>query len=227
MTSVAGKRGTLAHLQLVLGFAFVLSFVFFSVWARFPIPYRDDWYWLGWLLRRPVSLRTLFEPHNEHLIPLSRLLVALQYWLEGSRTHLIFVVALTAQLVVGWIFWCEIRRRWPADKTTTAFVFGTAAVCLFFSHQLQSIVFMAAVLFPLVQVFAVLSIAAELNASEPGKGPGWLVAASLAAAGAALTTTNGLVVPLVLSFGGWARGASSLEGGGNSRAPDWSVSAST
>jgi len=23
--------------------AFVLSFVFFSAWARFPIPYRDDW----------------------------------------------------------------------------------------------------------------------------------------------------------------------------------------
>src|SRR6185436_4323645 len=149
MTPVDGKRGTLAHLQLLLGFAFVLTFVFFSVWARFPIPYRDDWDWLGWLLTRPVTLRTLFEPHNEHLIPLPRLLVVLQYWLVGSRTHLIFVVALAAQLVVGWIFWREIQRRWPADKTTTAFVFGTAAVCLFFSHQLQSIVFMAAVLFPL------------------------------------------------------------------------------
>jgi hypothetical protein len=199
---------TMARVQLGLGLAFVVSFVFFCIWARFPILYRDDWEWLGWMLTQPPTLRTIFTPHNEHLIPLPRLLVALQYRLAGSDTRLMFAVALASQLAVGWLFWREIRRRWPDDRTMRAFVFGAAAVCLFFSHQLQSIVFMAAVLFPLVEAFAVASVVAALNASEPGGRSTCLVAAGLAAAGAALTTTNGFAAPFLVALILWTRGAS-------------------
>ena len=191
---------SIARFQLWLGLAFVASFVFFCVWARFPILYRDDWEWVGWMLTQPLTLQTIFTPHNEHLIPLPRLLVALQYRLAGADTRLMFGVALASQLAVGWLFWREIRRRWPDDRTMRSFVFGAAAVCLFFSHQLQSIVFMAAVLFPLVEAFAVASVVAALNASEPGARPVWQVAAGLAAAGAALTTTNGLAAPFLVAL---------------------------
>src|SRR5438132_3808749 len=124
------KPATIARLQLAWGLAFLLSFIFLCVWARFPVPYRDDWDWLLWILNRPLSFRTMFEPHNEHLIPLPRLLAALQYRLFGSDTRVVFAVALIAQLAVGWLMWLEIRRRWREDQVTGAFVFGAVSVCL-------------------------------------------------------------------------------------------------
>jgi hypothetical protein len=208
MASASSRTASIARFQLALGLAFLVSFVFFCIWARFPVLYRDDWEWLGWMLAQPLTLRTIFTPHNEHLIPLPRLLVALQYRLAGADTRLMFAVALASQLAVGWLFWREIRRRWPGDREMTAFVFGTVAVCLFFSHQLQSIVFMAAVLFPMVEAFAVASIVAALNASERGGHSMWLVAAGFAAAGAALTTTNGLAASFLAALILWTRGAS-------------------
>lgn len=203
---VTTRDAKIARAQLGLGLIFLGTFLFFAVRARFPIPYRDDWDWLGWLLTRPLTLRTLFEPHNEHMIPLPRLLVALQYRLEGSGTHLVFAVALAAQLALAWMFLHEIARRWPDDRVTRYFAFGVTAVCLFFTHQLQSFVFMAAVLFPLVQTFAVMAVVCALNATEPGANRTlWFAAAGAAAACAGLTTTNGLVAPLIVALLMWAR----------------------
>ena len=103
----------LTTLQLVVGAGFVVSFVAFAIWARFSVPYRDDWDWLLWVLKRPLTLGRFFEPHNEHVIVLVRVLLVLQYWLEGSRGHVIFAASLAAQLGTGWITLREIRRRWP------------------------------------------------------------------------------------------------------------------
>jgi len=204
--SETARDAKIAGAQLAIGLLFLASFLFFAVRARFPILYRDDWDWLGWLLTRPLTLKTLFEPHNEHMIPLPRLLVALQYRLEGSGTHLVFGIALAAQLTLAWMFLREIGRRWPADPGTRHFALGAVAVCLFFTHQLQSFVFMAAVLFPLVQTFAVMAMVCALNATEPGaRRTEWLAAAGIAAACAGLTTTNGLVAPIIVALLIWAR----------------------
>jgi hypothetical protein len=206
------RDARIALAQLAIGLAFFLSFVLFAIRARFPVPYRDDWDWLAWLLTRPLTFRTIFEPHNEHMIPLPRLLAALQFWLEGSGSHLVFAVALASQFVLGWLFLREIARRWPGDRTARSFAIGATAVCLFFSHQLQSFVFMAAILFPLVQIFAVAAVAGALNGTEPGaKRTFWLVVTALAAACAALTTTNGLVTPLILALVLWVRRGSRTE----------------
>jgi hypothetical protein len=216
----------IAGAQFAIGLLFLASFLFFAVRARFPIPYRDDWDWLGWLLTRPLTLRTLFEPHNEHMIPLPRLLVALQYGLEGSGTHFVFAIALAAQLALAWMFLREIGRRFPENPPMRRFALGVVAVCLFFTHQLQSFVFMAAVLFPLVQTFAVVAFVCALNATEPGlpglktrptpdateggSGDGagraaWLAAAAAATACAGLTTTNGIVAPIIVALLIWVR----------------------
>ena len=204
--SETARDAKIAGAQLAIGLLFLASFLFFAVRARFPIPYRDDWDWLGWLLTRPLTLKTLFEPHNEHMIPLPRLLVALQYRFEGSGTHLVFAVAVAAQLALAWMFLREIGRRWPADRGTRHFALGAVAVCLFFTHQLQSFVFMAAVLFPLVQTFAVMAMVCALTATEPGaKRTEWFAAAGIAAACAGLTTTNGLVAPIIVALLIWAR----------------------
>jgi hypothetical protein len=115
--------------------------------------------------------------------------------------------ALAAQLAVGWFVWREIRRRWPSRAAEGAFVAGVAFVCLFSTLQLQSIVFMSTNLFPIVLGLAVAAIVSLVNASERGATgrARWLTAAGLASAGAALTMTNGLVVPWVLALVAWTR----------------------
>jgi hypothetical protein len=99
-----------------------------------------------------------------------------------------------------------VRGRWR-DTLVARFVTGLACVCLFLSFQLQSFVFMAAALFPIVQMFVVLCFVALLNATEPGQArrSPWLVAAAIAAGGAMLTTTNGLVAPVVGALLIWRR----------------------
>ena len=54
---------------------------------------------------------------------------------------------------------------------------GVSAVILFFSFQLQSFVFMAASVFPLVQFFATAAIFSALAATEDARmRPGWVIA---------------------------------------------------
>jgi hypothetical protein len=57
-----------------LGLLSLLTFVFFGIRARFPILH-DDWDWMLAILTQPLSLRTVFQPHNEHLIPLPPVLL--------------------------------------------------------------------------------------------------------------------------------------------------------
>ena len=197
----------LASLQLVVGAIFVVSFVGFAIWARFTVPYRDDWDWLLWVLKRPLTLRRFFEPHNEHVIVLVRVLLVAQYWLEGARSHLIFYTCLLAQFGTGWICLREIRRRW-SDGPALRYAAGVSAAILFFSFQLQSFVFMAASVFPLVQFFATAAIFGALTASatSPARAGSILLTAGSCAL-AVITTTSGLVVPLLVALVFWCRRA--------------------
>jgi hypothetical protein len=181
----------LPNVQLAIGLLYLASFVGFAMRGRFKFPYRDDWDWLRVLLTRPLTLPYLFEPHNEHVIPLPRVLFALQFKLEGTTGYLLFGIALATQIVIGLMFWRQIRTRWPAQPDMRRFAMGLAAVNVFFTYQLQSIVLVAGVLFPLVLMFAVVACAAAVSRSWPV-----VIAATV---GAMLTTTNGLIVPFVIA----------------------------
>lgn len=198
--SSVSVRTAAARIQGGIGLFFLLSFVAFAVLARFPSLYRDDWHWLyAWLTYGP-SLGALTAPHNEHIVPLPRLLYAVQFRLAGADGRLLFASALAAQLVLGWVFWREVRRRW-VERAEARFVWGAGAVFLYFTYQLQAIVFMGAVVFSLVEALAVLAIVSVLNATEPRlhRQLGWTGLTLLASTGAALTATNGLVVPFVVA----------------------------
>src|SRR5262249_10040006 len=96
--------------------------------------------------------------------------------------------------------------RWSPDPSR--FVWGATAVLGWSTFQLQSVVFGAATIFPLVLLWALLAFQAALNATEPRRSsPRWLLGAAVAAIAAALTTTNGLVVPLIVAWLLWARRA--------------------
>jgi hypothetical protein len=190
----------LANAQFALGLVYAATFVAFAIRARFSLPYRDDWDWLRAMLQQPLTLRSLFEPHNEHVIPLSRLLFDLQFRLEGTVGSFLFAVAVLTQLVVALALWWVVYDRWRDEQARRRFAWGAAAVCLFLTYQLQSIVFAAAVLFPLVQMFAVLACAGTALAvtrHEAGAARRWWVGAWIGTIGAAMSTTNGLIVAAV------------------------------
>jgi hypothetical protein len=194
-----------AVLQCGLGLAMAVAFVAFSVAARFTVPYRDDWDWLLSLLSQPMTVRSLFAPHNEHIIPLARLLHAAQYKLEGSQGILLFSVAVMAQLSTGCVFCGETAARWT--ERTRLFVIGVVCTLLFSTFQLQSIVFPAAILFPLVQCFAVIAFSASLTADlRPRPRRLRTCAAALATVAAILTTTNGFAVPVIVAALAWREG---------------------
>ena len=196
-----------ATAQWSIGVLMAASVAVFSAWARLPLPYRDDWDWLRWVLG-PTPLSAYFIPHNEHLIPLARLLLQLQYALEGSNGYTMLVVSMASLGIVAVLTLAEIRRRWPADQVTRRWVSGLALTVLCFAWQLQSLVFPAAVLFPLVEMFAAAALTCLLNAGETvGQQRRWWSSLTLLCmAGAMLTTTNGLPVPVMLAIVAAGRG---------------------
>lgn len=191
----------IANAQWIVGLLFAGSAAVLGLWARLPFPYRDDWAWFLWLLG-PTPLWSYFHPHNEHVIPLARLLLQVQYMLEGSNGYTLLGVSLACLGVVVFLTLAEIRRRWPADVVARRWASGIALTLLCFAWQLQSLVFPAAVLFPLVEMFAVASVTALLNAGEAtgSRRTRWLAVTALGAVGAMLSTTNGLPVPVMLAL---------------------------
>ncbi len=187
----------LARAQLALGWVFACSFVAFAFWDRFPAPYRDDWDWFAFLLDGPGGIAALLTPHNEHLIPLARLLVAWQYRIAGLSGALIQNVALVLHVLTVGLVCLEVHRHWSGRPVMRRFALGCVLVCLSLTLQLQSMIFAAAVLFPLVQFFAVVTLVAVARATEPGgrHRTAWGLATGIAALAAAASTTTGLVVP--------------------------------
>lgn len=201
----AQARPALARAQWAIGLLMAASAAVLALRARLPFPYRDDWDWFRWLLDAS-SVSSYFIPHNEHVVPLARLLLQAQYGLEGSNGYTMLVASLLAVGLIAWITVAEVGRRWPGDPAARHAAGGAALVILGFAWQLQSVVFPAAVLFPLVQLFAVVSIICLLNASEQTgvqtatRRRTWLALAGLSAVAAMLTTTNGLPVPVLLAL---------------------------
>jgi len=195
----------ISRMLLAAGLFAAASLAGFAWWARFPVPYRDDWDWLLWMFQGPWTLTRLFQPHNEHMIPLPRLLMALQYGLQGARGTLLCWVAIASQAIVAGVVVREIRSRWADAPEHRNAVVGASLVLVCFGYQLQSLVFVAAVLFPLVQALAAIAIVCSATPGPPGDGrPAatgpWRLAASVCASLAAMaTTSNGLIVPFVLA----------------------------
>lgn len=193
----------LSVVALGLGCLVAASLVAAAVAADFPVPYRDDWTLLANVLA-PVDAASFAARVNEHFIPLPWLLTWIHVAVEGAVGPLMLAVALAAQAAGAALAIAEIRRRWPNDAGTRRLMIGAALAILGFAYQLQSVVFDAAVMFPLVQTFAIAAVVCRLNAAEATRAASgrWHLAASLAAVGAVLSTTNGLAVPwLIVAMG--------------------------
>lgn len=201
----------LPRAQVAIGIGYLALFVGFSLWARFEVPYRDDWDWMLAVLTGPGGWAGLLQPHNEHVIPLARLLMSAQLATGGLSGHLIQYVALGCQLGVIWLFWSEVSRRWSGQPAWRWTVGGLVLVCLSLTQQLQSTVFAAAVLFPLVQFWTTLAVVAWLQADEARRSGSdrarlWWWGSVVCVAAAAASTTSGIVAPALLGLLAWLRG---------------------
>ena len=122
--------------------------------------------------------------------------------MEGSNGYTMLGVSLASLAVVTALTLSEIGRRWPTNGVMRRWVSGLALTLLCFAWQLQSLVFPAAIVFPLVEMFAVASLTCLLNAEETGGSQRrwWWLLTLLCVAGAMLTATNGLLVTVMLAI---------------------------
>lgn len=187
--------GRAARFNLVLGVAFAAIFIFFAFRAQFTVPYADDWPWLA-SLQDP---KALWEPYNEHIIVIPRLLVWADFLIWGWPGYATLVAALLSHAVIAGalIFACFERRRDEALLLS-----GSVLVLMFLTYELQGAVFATTILFPLVAALSTLAIACVAKCAENASRQSisrWTYLAAVMSVMAMLCLTNGLVVPFILT----------------------------
>lgn len=111
------------------------SFAFFAIlypYAR-PFPYSDDWSYIPYLVReRELSLAWIFALHNDHRIPLQKILHVLV--LRGGGGDFRFLVALNVAVVAATaIFWVMLSRLVHERPTRSEWIPGMMALAFGFN----------------------------------------------------------------------------------------------
>lgn len=192
-----GTRGrrVAATLSLVAGVLFAATYLYFSVRARFAVPYVDDWSLLA-SLQQPDWLAALFQPHNEHIMAVPRLLVWTDFWIWGWPGYATYTAAILSHaLVVAVFVW--LLRGYPALESRL--LIGLVLVTTCTTYALQGAVFPSAVNFTLVFGFGALAIGAVAWSTTERNPARWALFALIPAALAMLSVSNGLVIPVVLA----------------------------
>jgi len=186
-----------AAVTLALGWAFVLVFIYYSFRAKFSIPYVDDWSWLV-SLQDHAWTTGLWSPHNEHVIVIPRLLVWLDFWIWGWPGYATLIAAILSHAAMAAILISTCRDR---TRKEARLLSGAVLVLMFLTYELQGVVFPSSVNFPLVAVFATLSIASLARCADARSQPAttrWVLISAALSVMAMLCLTNGLFVPFVL-----------------------------
>lgn len=184
-----------ASISLGAGALFALTFVYFSLRARFTVPYVDDWSLLA-SLQQPNWLAALFEPHNEHIMAVPRLLIWTDFWIWGWPGYATYAAAMLSHAIVVAVFvW--LSRSYPAHESRLLIGWVLVTTCT--TYALQGAVFPAAVNFSLVLGFGALAIALVARSSIEPRSTRRPLLALIPALLAMLSVTNGLAVPLVLT----------------------------
>lgn len=186
-----------ARLNLALGLVFAAIFIFYAFRARFTVPFSDDWSWLASLQDHPFT-KGLWQPHNEHIIVIPRLLLWMDFWIWGWPGYAtLFGALLSHAVVAGLLVWaCRDQNRNEALLLS-----GSVLVLTFLTYNLQGTVFPGAVLFPLVAAFSMSAIACVAqcagNTSERSVSR-WANLSAVMSVMAMLCLTNGLALPFIL-----------------------------
>ncbi len=197
-TLSAGWVRHAARLNLVLGITFAAIFIFFAFRARFTVPYFDDWPWLASVLDGPFN-KGLWQPRNEHIIVIPRLLLWVDYWIWGWPGYATLFAALLSHAAIAGVLILASRDR---SRDEVLLLSGSILVLTFLTYELQGAVFAGSVLFPLVAAFSTIAIACLANCAGNSSERSISRSVNLSAlvsVMAMLCLTNGLVVPFILA----------------------------
>ena len=143
-----------ATFSLGLGIVYAATFAYYAVRARFTVPYIDDWQWLASLQVNPLTY-SLWQPHNEHIIVLPRLLVWLDFWIWGWPGYITLIAGLVSHATIAGVLIAACRQRPTSERRLLT---GGVLFLTFLTYELQGAVFPSSVLFPMVAAFSMLAI---------------------------------------------------------------------
>lgn len=185
-----------AAASLGAGLFFGITFVHFSLRARFTVPYADDWSLLS--SRRQELITALFQPHNEHIMTVPRLLVWADFWIWGWPGYASYAAALLSHAAVIAVF-LGVSRSSGYTPLENRLLIGWVLVTTCTTYALQGAVFPAAVNFPLVLGFGAVAMALVSCSPFTTSSTWWALAALPPALLAMFSVSNGLAVPIVLA----------------------------
>ena len=200
--AAVGRRRTswftwAARINFIAGLAFAATFIYFALRARFTVPYADDWAWLLSLQDHPFT-KGLWQPHNEHIVVIPRLLLWANFWFWGWPGYATLFAALFCHGVVAGVLALTCIER---ERDEAILLIGSVLFLSFLTYELQSAVFPASVLFPLVaasSVVAILALTKCAGNSSQRSVRRWVSLSALMSVVGMLCLTNGLIVPFVL-----------------------------
>ena len=131
---------SLAVWAVLLGGAALLVEIYFSIHFFIPIPFEDLWAVIEELARNngTYSLPMLWAQHNEHRLPLAKLLIQADLlWFHGRNLSLYLEIYATQILHLALIVWALRRHSlWPGWLIAAGS--GLTAFALFWTTQSQS-----------------------------------------------------------------------------------------
>ena len=200
--SLANMGNSLAVWAVLLGGAALLVEIYFSIHFFIPIPFEDLWAVIEELARNngTYSLPMLWAQHNEHRLPLAKLLIQADLlWFHGRNLSLYLEIYVTQILHLALIVWA-LRRYSLWSGWLIAAGSGLTAFALFWTTQSQSFLNPFGVEVLPTYAFGSASIIFLLFAlSGSGKNWLWLALSAGAALLSGLSLASGLLLwPILL-----------------------------
>ena len=200
--SLANMGNSLAVWAVLLGGAALLVEIYFSIHFFLAVPFEDLWAVIEELARNngSYSVPMLWAQHNEHRLPLAKLLMQADLlWFHGRNVSLYLEIYLTQMLHLALIVWALRRYSlWPGWLIAAAS--GLAAFALFWTTQSQSFLNPFGVEVLPAYAFGSASIFFLLSAlSGSAKNWLWLALSAGAAIFSGFSLANGLLLwPILL-----------------------------
>jgi hypothetical protein len=162
--SLSTNRWTyiLSYAVLIAGAVMVICTALISIRSYSPVWLGDQWNVPLDLAKNhghyPLGL--LWIQHNEHRIPILKILCLLDIYLFNGRNYLLFAaswITQSAQLILVYLL---IRRLVNFSEVQLRSIFGFLLICLFNTHQVENFTWAFQSPFFLVFLFAAVSIGA-------------------------------------------------------------------
>ncbi len=181
--------------------------IYWTLRSLHPIPFWDSWENVKFLkLGQPVTLRWLWSQHNEHRIPIPRLISLTDYRFFGGCGYfdiaLIWLMQIGSALLITSLSFDVIgrdRSRRPWRILAAGFI-----VCFAFSSaQMENFQWAFQTGFVGMMFFSILAFFCLSRAIEAHHSSAWIFGGALAAMASALGLASGMMTVLIFAAVCW------------------------